>query len=136
MYRGINKITNKGLGFKLTNSMSLGEYVFSAGNIQKTIKADLHVRVNYAIPSWNQHGKVPEDSRGLHTEAGGEALPCRKGRPHLQAARPLSTKHDRQSTKGYAQGSDLSVDRCASYELDGDARHKTRFYPGSAAVRA
>jgi hypothetical protein len=35
----------------------------------------------------------------------------------------LSTKRSRQSTKGYAQGSDLSVDRCASYELYGDARH-------------
>jgi hypothetical protein len=34
----------------------------------------------------------------------------------------LSTKPGRQSTKGYAQGSDLSVDRCTSYELDGDAR--------------
>jgi hypothetical protein len=45
-------------------------------------------------------------------------------------------KRGRQSTKGYAQCSDLSVDRCASYELDGDARHGTRFYPGSAAVRA
>jgi hypothetical protein len=35
----------------------------------------------------------------------------------------LSTKPGQQSTKGYAQGSDLLVDRCASYELDGDARH-------------
>jgi hypothetical protein len=35
----------------------------------------------------------------------------------------LSTKPGRQSTKGYVQGSDLSVDKCASYELDGDARH-------------
>jgi hypothetical protein len=32
-------------------------------------------------------------------------------------------KPGRQFTKGYAQGSDLSVDMCASYELDGDARH-------------
>jgi hypothetical protein len=36
-------------------------------------------------------------------------------------------KPGRQSTKGYAQGSDLSVDRCASYELDGDARHNKVF---------
>jgi hypothetical protein len=35
----------------------------------------------------------------------------------------LSMKSGRQFTEGYAQGSDLSVDRCASYELDGDARH-------------
>jgi hypothetical protein len=48
----------------------------------------------------------------------------------------LSTKCGRQSTKGYAQGSDLSVDRCASYELDGDARHGAKIYLGSAAVRA
>jgi hypothetical protein len=34
----------------------------------------------------------------------------------------VSTKPGRQSNKGYAQYSDLSVDRCTSYELDGDAR--------------
>jgi hypothetical protein len=49
MYKGTNDITNKGLGFKLTNSMSFGELVFPAGYIQKTIKGDLHVRVNNAI---------------------------------------------------------------------------------------
>jgi hypothetical protein len=27
--------------------------VISAGFIQKTVKVDLHVRVNYAIPPWN-----------------------------------------------------------------------------------
>jgi hypothetical protein len=30
MYMGTNEITNKGLGFKLTNSMSFGESVISA----------------------------------------------------------------------------------------------------------
>ena len=35
-------------GFKLTNYMSFGESVFSAGFIQKTIKVDLHVRFNGA----------------------------------------------------------------------------------------
>ena len=44
-------ITNKGLGFKLTNSMSFGESIFSAGFIQKTIKADLYVRINHAYLS-------------------------------------------------------------------------------------
>jgi hypothetical protein len=39
----------------------------------------------------------------------------------------VSTKPGRQSTEGYAQGSDLSVDRCISYELDGDARHNKVF---------
>jgi hypothetical protein len=34
----------------------------------------------------------------------------------------VSTRYDRQSIEGYAQGSRLSADRCASYELDGDAR--------------
>jgi hypothetical protein len=29
--------------------------------------------------------------------------------------------------RGYAQGSKLLTDRCASYELDGDARQHTRF---------
>jgi hypothetical protein len=36
-------------------------------------------------------------------------------------------KPGRQSTEGYAQGSDLSVDRCASYELNGDARNNKVF---------
>jgi hypothetical protein len=57
--------------------------VFPAGYIQKTIKGDLHVRVNNAILLWNQCGKVLEDSRGHHTEAGGTTLPCGAGRPHL-----------------------------------------------------
>jgi hypothetical protein len=47
----------------------------------------------------------------------------------------VSMKHARQYTKGYAQGSDFSIDRCASYKLDGDVRHGTRFYLGSTAVR-
>jgi hypothetical protein len=51
MYKGTNEITNKGLGFKLTNSMSFGESMISAGFYQKIIKADLHVRVNNAILS-------------------------------------------------------------------------------------
>jgi hypothetical protein len=50
MYNGTNKITNKGLGFKLTNSMSFGESMIYAEFNQKTVKADLHVIVNYAIP--------------------------------------------------------------------------------------
>jgi hypothetical protein len=50
MYKGTNKITNKGLEFKLTNFISFGESVISAGFNQKTVKADLHVRVNNLIP--------------------------------------------------------------------------------------
>jgi hypothetical protein len=50
MYKFTNAITNEGVGFKLTNSMSFGESMISAGFNQKTIKADLHVRVNYIIP--------------------------------------------------------------------------------------
>jgi hypothetical protein len=49
---------------------------------------------------------------------------------------PVSTKTSRQSTLGYTHGSSLSADMCASYELDGDARHRQRFYPGSAVVWA
>jgi hypothetical protein len=53
MYRGTNEITDKGLGFNLTNSMSFGEPMISAGFNQKTVKTDLHVRVNYAISPRN-----------------------------------------------------------------------------------
>jgi len=48
----------------------------------------------------------------------------------------VSTKASRQSTLWYTHGSSLSADRCASYELDGDARHRQGFYPASAAVWA
>ena len=51
MYKGINMITNAGLGFKLINFMSFGESVFSTGFIQKTIKVDLDVRIHCAYPS-------------------------------------------------------------------------------------
>jgi hypothetical protein len=36
MHKGTIEITNKGLGFKLINSMSFGEFMFPAGFIQKT----------------------------------------------------------------------------------------------------
>jgi hypothetical protein len=38
MYKGTNEITNKGLGFKLTNFKSFGESGFPAGYIQKIVK--------------------------------------------------------------------------------------------------
>jgi hypothetical protein len=44
----------------------------------------------------------------------------------------LSTKPGRQSTKGYAQGSRLLADRCASHERDGDTEEHAglpRFRP-------
>ena len=50
MYKGLNIITNEGLWFKLTNSTSFGESVFSVGFIQKTIKVDLDVRINRTYP--------------------------------------------------------------------------------------
>ena len=61
--------------------MSFGEFVFSVGFIQKTIKVDLHVRFNYTYPQRNRHQKVLEDSRGLHTEAKGKRLPSGAARP-------------------------------------------------------
>jgi hypothetical protein len=75
MYKGTNKITNKGLEFKLTNFISFGESVISAGFNQKTVKADLHVRVNNLIPPWNLRGKVLEDFRWHHTEVEMQRLP-------------------------------------------------------------
>ena len=88
MYTGINMITNEGHWFKLTNSMSFGEYVFSAGFIQKTIKVDLDIRVNRAYLQWDGHQKDLEDSRGLHTEGGHKRKTGGAVQPHLQADRP------------------------------------------------
>ena len=63
--------------------------MISAGFIQKTVKVDLDVRINHAYPQRNEHQKVPEDSRILHTKAEGETLTCGADWPHLQAAWPL-----------------------------------------------
>jgi hypothetical protein len=51
--------------------MSFDESMFSAGFIQKTAKVDLDVRINRIYPWQKQPQKVPEDSRGHHTEAEG-----------------------------------------------------------------
>jgi hypothetical protein len=51
----------------------------------------------------------------------------KKQRKLLGGVEYLSMKSGWKSTKGYAQGSDLSVDRCASYELNGDVRHNKVF---------
>jgi hypothetical protein len=40
---------------------------------------------------------------------------------------PLSTKWGRQSIEGYARDGDLSVDRCARHELDGNMTQDIRF---------
>jgi hypothetical protein len=71
--------------------MSLGESVFSAGFIQKTVKGDLFVKGNYRIPPRKQRGKILEDSRRLSTEADPKDLPCGVGRPHLQAGWPVGS---------------------------------------------
>jgi hypothetical protein len=39
----------------------------------------------------------------------------------------LSTKYGQQSIEGYARDGDLSVDRCARHELDGNRTQDTRF---------
>jgi hypothetical protein len=70
MYKGTYESTNKGLGFKLINSMSFGESVISAGLFQKTVKGDLFVKRNQGIVLQHIHGKVLEDTRGHHAEAG------------------------------------------------------------------
>ena len=54
---------------------------------------------------------------------------------------PYLARHYRRKLVGslpwvYTHDSSLSADRCASYELDGDARHRQCFYLGSAAVWA
>ena len=74
--------------FKLTNSTSFGESIFSIGFFQKTVKVDLHIRFNCAYPQRNKHQKFPEDSRGLHTEAEGDMLPSGAAQPYLQASHP------------------------------------------------
>jgi hypothetical protein len=49
MQKGIYERTNKGLGFKLTNSTSFGESLIFAEFIQKTIMGDLFIKINQGI---------------------------------------------------------------------------------------
>jgi hypothetical protein len=44
MYKGTYESTDKGLGFKMKNSMSFDESMISAGLLQKTIKGDLFIK--------------------------------------------------------------------------------------------
>jgi hypothetical protein len=67
--KGIIEITNKGLGFKLINSTSFGEFVFSAEFIQKNTKEDLFIKGNDGIPPRNQCEKDLEGTRRQTTEA-------------------------------------------------------------------
>ena len=64
---------------------------FLQGLSRKTVKTDLHVRINHAYPPRNGHQKVPEDSRGHHTKARAKGLPCGADQPHLQARRPMGS---------------------------------------------
>ena len=66
-------------GFKVTISMSFGEFIFSSGFIQKTFKVDQIIKVNHAYPQQKLPQKVPEDSRRHHTEAKAEVLTCGPG---------------------------------------------------------
>jgi hypothetical protein len=53
--------------------MSFGEFIFFAGFTQKTAKEDPNIKRYHGIILWRIHGKVLEDTRGLHTKAGLEA---------------------------------------------------------------
>jgi hypothetical protein len=71
--------------FEITN---IGESVISAGYIQKTIKEDLHVRVNYANLPRNRRGKVLDDTKRYHTAMDPKKLSGRASQPHHDATRP------------------------------------------------
>jgi hypothetical protein len=88
MRNGTNERIYIGLGFKLTNSTSFGESLFSAGLFQKTTKRDLFVKGKFKIKIWHIREKTLEDMRRHRNKTGGEGLPSGDGQPHLQAARP------------------------------------------------
>jgi hypothetical protein len=46
MHRDIFEITNKGLGFKLTDYTSFGELLFYARFIKEIAKGDLYIKIN------------------------------------------------------------------------------------------
>jgi hypothetical protein len=76
--------------------MSFGEFIFSVGFTQKTTKEDLNIKRYHGIVLWSIHGKVPEDTRGLHTKVGLKSLPGGASQPHPCAARPsvVGSRHE------------------------------------------
>jgi hypothetical protein len=68
-----------GLGFKLTNSLSFGESLFSTGLFQKTNKRDLFIKGKFRIKIQHIHEKTLEDTRRHRNEVGGDRLPSGAG---------------------------------------------------------
>jgi hypothetical protein len=68
--------------------MSFDESIFSVGFIQKITKEDLNIKRDRGIISSQIHGKVLEDTRGLHAKGGDQALLGGAGRPHPCVVQP------------------------------------------------
>jgi hypothetical protein len=83
MRNGTNEIIYIVLGFKLTNSTSLGESLLSTGLFQKTTKRDQFVKEKIEIKIRHIREKTLEDMRRHRNEAVDEGLPSAAGRPHL-----------------------------------------------------
>jgi hypothetical protein len=100
----------------------MDSFVFAVKNqhsFNKIIESQV-AQLAAVVPPSDQ-GKVPRQSKNLETT---NLIDIHNTAFYYTQ---LSMKPGRQSTEGYAQGSDLSVDRCTSYELDGDARHNEVF---------
>jgi hypothetical protein len=89
MRNGTNERIYIGLGFKLTNSMSFGESLFSARLFQKTTKRDLFVKGKFRIKIRHIREKTLEDMRRNRNEVGGEGLPSGAARPTYRLSAPL-----------------------------------------------
>jgi hypothetical protein len=63
MRNGTNEGIYKGPGFKLINSTSFGESLFSTGLFHKTTKRDLFVKGKFRIKIWHIREKTLEDMR-------------------------------------------------------------------------
>jgi hypothetical protein len=69
--------------------MSFVESIFSIGFIHKTTKEDQNINRDHRIISSRIHGKVLEDTRGLHTKGGDQTLPGGTNRPPMPPGTPL-----------------------------------------------
>jgi hypothetical protein len=81
MRNGTNERIYIGLGFRLTNYMSFGESLFSAGLFHKTTKRDLFVKEKFRIKIRHIREKTLEYMRRHGKKAGGEGLPSGTGWP-------------------------------------------------------
>jgi hypothetical protein len=83
--------------------MSFGHFIFSTGFTQKTAKEDLNIKRYRGIILWRIHGKILEDTEGLHTKAGLESLLGGAARPPVVGSHHELLEYSSTASKDASQ---------------------------------